>query len=249
MTHRRRERGVTLVSLMVGLLLSLLVVLAMLSLYRGVLNNIFGNAGNAGLVANARQDGALASGLLGAQIALQGAGFGIRDAKAGSEFILLSNASFDLERHRLSGSAQTIGVAEVQGNAVLFESSSDLSGDGATRQCVALWSDPGSGSGSGHGLYLLKAAAPCSPVGANFETLTWSAHPLVADKAMPTSVRIAARSGAACWPFGAVPKSITGIDPPSGSVQMSLAYQNSTVGAGASGALTTLVVCLPNLQP
>lgn len=229
---------------MVGLLISLLVVLAMLFVYKGTLNTVFGTRDTPGLIPSAQQDGQLASGLLSAQIALQEAGFGIPGATIGKEFILLSGASFDAQKKQLSGTVVPIGPADVSGNAMVFESDPNLSGSPGTRECIALLSD----AGDGHGLYLLKATAPCSPVGSNLSSLTWTSYTLVADRAQPVSIGLAAHSSATCWPFGSVSKDIAGVDPPNGPGQLSITYRNSTTGTSTSGASTTLVVCLTNFQ-
>ncbi|MCY1421547.1 hypothetical protein D9M71_372050 [compost metagenome] len=68
---RRRQRGVTLISLLIGMLLSSLCILAMLGLYRNLVQTA--------VVAthDANQDGQIAAGLLTAQLKLQSAGFGM----------------------------------------------------------------------------------------------------------------------------------------------------------------------------
>lgn len=230
--------------LMVGLVISLLVVLAMLFLYRGVLNSVFGTRETPGLVPSAQQDGQLSSGLLSAQIALQAAGFGIPNAAVGSEVVFLSGASFDPKKLQLSGTVQTVGSAETVGNAIVFESNPALSGDPGARECVGLWSDPS----DDHGLYLLKSVAPCSPIASHFASQKWTAYALVAARSMPTSIGMTARTDASCWPFGTLSKDFTGIDPPNGLLQLSITYRNSTVGTGISGSPNTLLVCLTNFQ-
>lgn len=244
MVMRHRIQGFTIVGLMVGLLISLLVVLSMLFVYRGVLNSVFGTKEQPGLVPSAQQDGQLASGLLSAQIALQSAGFGVPGAAFGKEIVFLQNASFDAKTQRLSGTVQPIAVTDTSGNAIAFEMDPALSGDAATRECMALWSD----AGDSHGLYLLRAAAPCNPIGSNFNSLTWKAFPLVADRSQPSSIAFNARSSVDCWPFGSVSKSITGIDPATAPLQLSITYRNSTLGKGIAGSPTTLILCLTNIQ-
>lgn len=67
----RRQRGLTLISLLIGMLLSSLCILAMLGLYRNLVHTA--------VVAtqDANQDGQIAAGLLTAQLKLQSAGFGM----------------------------------------------------------------------------------------------------------------------------------------------------------------------------
>ena len=78
----RRQRGQSLVSMMVGVLISLLTIAAMVSIYR-VLIDVSGNASR-----SAQRDGQLASALLTAQIEMQRAGFGITPGEAGVLAIL-----------------------------------------------------------------------------------------------------------------------------------------------------------------
>lgn len=68
---RRRQRGQSLISMMVGLVISLLTIAAMLVLYKNMIE-ASGNASRSAL-----RDGQVASALLAAQIELQEAGFGI----------------------------------------------------------------------------------------------------------------------------------------------------------------------------
>lgn len=70
---RTRQSGQTLISMMVGVLISILTITAMLSLYK-VLIGVSGNASR-----TAQRDAQIASALLAAQIELQQAGFGISD--------------------------------------------------------------------------------------------------------------------------------------------------------------------------
>jgi len=68
---RHRQRGQSLISMMVGLVISLLTIAAMLVLYKNMIE-ASGNASRSAL-----RDGQVASALLAAQIELQEAGFGI----------------------------------------------------------------------------------------------------------------------------------------------------------------------------
>jgi hypothetical protein len=69
--NRRDHSGQTIVSLMVGLLISLIVVVSMLALYK-ILIDISGSASSV-----AARDGQVSSGFLAAESLLQDAGFGI----------------------------------------------------------------------------------------------------------------------------------------------------------------------------
>lgn len=240
---RRRSRGFTLVSLMVGLLISMLVVLAMLSLYRVVARSVFGSGG---LVRNAKQDGALASGLMSAQVALQDAGFGIKDASVGQEVVALTAASFDPASGRLRGTAQSIGSVAATVDAIAWESNPSLAADSGTWPCSALVS--GLGAGGQPALYLLQATGPCHPVATRFGELEWKHGQLIPENAIPSQVGLTALGGASCWPFGAVPKTISGLAPASGALQLTLTYRNSTTGTASEAAERSLAVCMSNFK-
>lgn len=72
-----RQRGQSLISMMVGVLISLLTIAAMVSIYR-VLIDVSGNASR-----SAQRDGQLASALLTVQMEMQRAGFGIAPGEPG----------------------------------------------------------------------------------------------------------------------------------------------------------------------
>ncbi|CAD5108230.1 PilW family protein [Zestomonas carbonaria] len=86
-----RQRGVNLISLMVGTLLSVIGILAMLTLYRNLVQTA--------VVAtqDANQDGQLAAGLLTAQLELQNAGFGIDPG--GAQNLLKTDVSLGGQSH------------------------------------------------------------------------------------------------------------------------------------------------------
>lgn len=74
-----RQRGISLISLMIGLLVSLLAVLGMMALYRTVMHTTTESA------AYARLSGDRSAALLAAHGYLQEAGFGIEDAAPGTD--------------------------------------------------------------------------------------------------------------------------------------------------------------------
>ncbi|MCD9004674.1 prepilin-type N-terminal cleavage/methylation domain-containing protein [Luteimonas sp. XNQY3] len=83
---RRDQAGLTLISMMVGLVISLLAIASLLAVYRLVIDA----SGNA--VGSIQRDGQVASALLAAQIELQQAGYGIERAAGPAETALLSIA-------------------------------------------------------------------------------------------------------------------------------------------------------------
>ena len=239
---KRKQLGMSLIGLMVGLLISMIVILAMLVMYRMTIRNVF-DAG--GLVPNASQDGQLASGLLSAQAALQGAGFGIVNAKSGEQLLVLSGATYEPSSGKLTGTPVGIGSAGATGNAVLWETNAALATEPANRKCSALWVDHARSDKSPDkeraALYLLTAKGPCDPLSSSGTSVTWSSQVLISPDVLSEAVTLSASKADSCWPFGAVPESISGSAPSGGAVQVVLAYRNSSVGATNSQK-----VCLAN---
>lgn len=234
--HRRPRAaaGVSLVSLLVGLVMGLLAVLAAMALYRGTLRQVY-SAG--GLVPNAQQDGQLASGLLSAQIALQSAGFGLVDAVSGTHLLLLRDASLASDG-RLGGTLLTLGASVSAGSTLLWTSNPALSSSSDAYVCQGLHADPGT-----RALLLLQTTSPCHPLAQRWNQLVWTGTALVAPQQLAQPVGLRARNAARCWPFGALPQAMTHLEAPAASVQVQLAY---TVGIGSVENQYTL--CLANLQ-
>lgn len=92
-----RQRGVSLVSTMVGLTLGLLSVLAMLSVYMTQVRQIEGTSAEPGVRARSALDGQLALGLLSLQFDMQQAGFGIEDAAVGTDLVSTANAAGQIQ--------------------------------------------------------------------------------------------------------------------------------------------------------
>lgn len=237
------QQGSSLISLLVGLLLALISTVVMMGLYKVALRSVFGSDG---VVRNARQDSALASGLLSAQIGVQEAGFGIASAAAGEHFLALKTASFAVAEGTLDGTVQAVSTTEAAVEAVLWESNPAQVADTGTWDCKALWS--GLSAAGQPVLYLLEAAKPCHPVASNFKKLKWSYTALVPEQHLPTPVGLRVQRVDACWPFGAVPTSISGLPPSSGTLQLRLISRNSSRGTGAEAADRPFLICLPNFK-
>lgn len=235
MEHVQRQQGVSLVGLMVGMAISLLAILGALSLHETASRTLFGAGG---LVVSANQDGQLASGLLTAQIALQGAGFGLATPAANSQLLLLTGASFDGETFKLLGTRATINATAQAGNAVVWVHNPGLSADATQHRCLALLSDPES-----RAFYLLQSNGACQPLAAQWNQVTWKRQTLVSTGLMSQAVALSVRNASACWPYGAVPEAIAKIAPPSASVSVSLSYASSVTGSG-----NTYTSCLANLS-
>lgn len=224
-----RQRGVSLISLMVGLAISMFAVLGALALYRSAGKAMYDQGG---LVRNASIDGQLASGLLSAQMALQGAGYGISNAASGTDLLLLANASF--ANDRLSGDIRPPSVAGATGNALVWAEQS-----GGSYRCFALLIDTQNRS-----VRLLQAANACSPLSGSWNAaLNWSSRSLVAPDLLAQAPQLNLRSGAACWPFGALPSTISSVAAPSAPLELRLSYEGSSAGLA-----NTYTLCLANFR-
>lgn len=229
---RAVPRGVTLVGLMVGMVIALFAVIAALSLYRNAMRTVYSEGG---LVPGAALEGQLASGLLSAQIALQGAGFGIGGAASGSQLLLLSGAT--LSGQTLAGNVVALNSASQSGNALVWISNPAQSANTATYVCQALLSDTAT-----RALYLLQASGNCHPLAMQWSQVAWKQTTLVAPAVQASAVSLSAHTDSNCWPFGAVPKTMSTLDPPAASVEVQLGY-----GTGVSGVGNSYTLCLANL--
>nr|WP_316639305.1 hypothetical protein [uncultured Roseateles sp.] len=235
MGRQQGQLGMSLVGLMVGMAISLLAILGALSLHKTASRTLFGAGG---LVVSANQDGQLASGLLSAQIALQGAGFGVGAAASNSQLLLLSGASFDGETFKLLGTKATINATAQTGNAVVWVQNPGLSADASQHRCMALLS-----SSETKALYLLQSNGACQPLATQWNLITWKRQTLVGDLVLSQAVALSVRNAGACWPYGAVPETIAKIAPPSAPVSVALSYASSVTGSS-----NTYTSCLANLS-
>lgn len=231
--RQRPQRGAGLIALMVGMVISLLAVVAGLALYKSAVQQ---TSGPGGVVSASRQDGQLATGLLSAQIALQEAGFGIAKASAAEHLLLLRDARLD--GGRLAGQPQVLGPASSAGNALLWTSNPELSADPARQVCQGLYADPVS-----RALLLLRVQGNCQPLAARWQQLDWQRRHLVAAELLAEPVALDARRNAGCWPYGALPEAMTGRPAPSAPVEVGLAY-----GSSVAGSHNRYTSCLSNLS-
>lgn len=178
---RRHARGATLVSLMVGLTLSMLVVSAMML----VLRNVAHTTGEARR--DAQVDDNLVAGLLSAGLTLHEAGFNIADARLGNALIVVSSA--ELKGQKLIGTLDT----GYTGNLLVWKQ--NLAG---TEQCSGLLAQT-------DGSLLQLIAQDCAAIG-EWESLNWSTRVIVRatdpeQKTSPFALAINVTEGL-CAPFG-----------------------------------------------
>lgn len=231
----KSQTGLSLVSLMVGMAISMFAVLGALALYRSTTQTVFGEGG---LVRSLLQDGQLASGLLSAQIALQGAGYGITMPTTGTHLLLLSNALLNPDTLVLSGTVVSIDGTFKSGNAVVWIANTGLSANSADYRCLGLVSDA-----STKALYMIQSSGACSPLATQWNTITWKRRTLVDANVQAQAVTLSMQNASTCWPYGAVPKTISSFDPPAASVKLKLGYSGSVTGS--SNSYTS---CLANLS-
>ena len=183
-----RQRGITLISLMTGLVISMVLVLATLMLFQRMVR-----ASTAARM-DAQADAHRTAAFLSAGIAAQEAGYGIDAAQAGTHLVVLTNAA--LADSALSGTPASLGAT---GNAVVWAENAT----GGPR-CSALLAPSLSDKGG-----LRKLGPVTCANAAAFSTLEWTtALPLldapttpVADP--PTAPLVAITwQAAACTPFG-----------------------------------------------
>ena len=193
-----RQRGITLISLMTGLAISMVLVLATLMLFQRMVR-----ATTAARI-DAQADAQRTAAFLSAGIAAQDAGYGIDAAQAGTHLVVLEDAKLD--GSTLSGTSvsqrRTPNIVDHKGYAVVWaEKATGATGD---PRCSALLAPSLSDKGG-----LRKLGPVTCANAAAFSTLAWTtALPLLdaptapdADAPAAPLVAITWRE-AACTPFG-----------------------------------------------
>ena len=189
-----RQRGITLISLMTGLAISMVLVLATLMLFQRMVR-----ATTAARI-DAQADAQRTAAFLSAGIAAQEAGYGIDAAQVGTHLVVLEDAKLD--GSTLSGTLASPGTPASPGdigNAVVWAENAT-----GTQRCSALLAPSLSDKGG-----LRKLGPVTCANAAAFSDLAWTtALPLmdapttpVADPPTAPLVAITWRA-AACTPFG-----------------------------------------------
>lgn len=146
----RFQRGVTLVSMMVGITISMIVTVGMLMVFKNVASTTLAAR------ESASADSKYISSTLTASLALQEAGYGITSPQPGVQLIVISGAT--LSSNTLSGTVNT--SIPRAGNAVVWEVLS-----GGVLQCAGLYAPPIGGLQS-------LPAVNCTSA-STWNTLTW----------------------------------------------------------------------------
>ncbi|MDD2051582.1 prepilin-type N-terminal cleavage/methylation domain-containing protein [Pseudomonas putida] len=244
-----RQRGFTLISLMVGTVISMVGILALMFLYKDMVQTSVAALGNA------KQDGQIASAQLTILKELQTAGFGVVDAKASGDdtadrsILLLSGASLG-NGNTLGGSLETVQVIPMttltgdrEGNALIW---SYYETTGGVLKCAGLLVQQDS-PGDPFRLYRLQSTGNCTEK-LSFTSITWSKTMLIAEgqtvpnvgeaKLWPFAARLTT-----CWPFGKRSDSNTADYP-----QISVRTRASTIDSSGEPLITNTTVCLPNFS-
>lgn len=226
---KQTQRGFNLVSLLVGVSLSMISILALLSLYK----NLIGVSVQS--IQDSRQDGQIAAAVLTAQRELLNAGFRIDPdtVPVTSRVLLLSGAT--LNNGALSGTAQTIGTASVVGNAMVWIYKTTST---ANATCAGLLVQNGA-------LSRLQGPSGCTQV-SQWNSTSWTVVPLI-EANQPSGFFTV--QYAPCWPFGKSSDTTSTAT----RVQVVLTAVTSTVDINSTDPQPAYVkskstVCLPNLE-
>lgn len=217
---KRTQHGFNLISLMVGMTLSLISILAMLTLYKNMVSISVDS------MQNARQDGQTAAALLTVQQELGNAGF--RVPASTNKISLWRNAT--LTNGTLAGTAvTTFSSSEQTGNAMVWMYKI---ADSANYICAGLLvQEDDRYDDRPKRLLRLQNSGTCTSA---TQTSNWTATPLI-ERGQPTDFfKVRTTS---CWPYGkatATPR-----------LQVSIMALTSTVDANNTAPYAT--VCLPNV--
>lgn len=182
-TSQKQQRGMSLISLMVGLVISLIILLATLIIFKNLTRTAISSK------EDSKNDAQRLSSVLTGQILAQSAGFGISSAAVGTDLVLISGASLGTS-NILSGSLVAVGG---QGNAVVWGEKLD----GATYQCEGLYS-PSTG-----GMFRL-GPVNCTSASAAWNTITWSTTTTLDNSSQSTSLMQFSEKTDGCASYGIV---------------------------------------------
>ncbi len=219
MSPRYRQQGLSLLSLMIGLVISMIVILGMMGLLSTSIKS------TAGASRDARITSERTSGLLIASMRLQAAGYGIANADRNDHLLLLSSAS--LTNDRLSGTAIS---GDGTGNALVWQTN-----PAGVSQCGGLYAPADEDE---KGLYELVVKNCASVADAN--STDWEIRRLIVDTKdiqdpLAVSIIVSTHDSAnPCKGFG-----IAG----AGRLSVTLSAQE------ASGQSLNSTTCLLNFSP
>ncbi|MEJ2794469.1 hypothetical protein WAE56_13725 [Iodobacter sp. LRB] len=172
----KSQSGVSLISMMVGITISLITALAMLTLFRHSIRI------TADTTQISKQDAERTSAMTIAPILLQDAGFGINNARVSDNIIALKGAAFSASK--LSG---TVAASGETANALIW-----LRNLGTNFECSAIFAEPGKG-------LMLLGPINCTGL-STWSTASWaSAKPLAS---LGTFNFVLSNTAGTCSQFG-----------------------------------------------
>lgn len=249
-----RGRGVSLISMLVGLVLGLIAVLSMMSVYKGLVFR------GTSIRVNAKQDTQVGTGLIAAHLDIQKVGYGVEanpscvgaslgpSGAANTDLVLISSpvlaTPLPATSSRLSGTAQTIGAVAagaVTGSAVVWHW---VETDGANR-CSGLVATNGG----------LVRLAPMNCTNATqWNTLTWTMDSLIEAGSLPGAIVAAAATASTPIQFASPDKAVVfgaqrvaSCTPFGAGVGLSALQLTITAGNSTSNLTSQATLCLPNL--
>jgi len=194
------ERGYTLISMLVGLLIGVITVGGMLMLYKSLV------VVARDVKTQAVQDGEVVASVLGAQVELQEAGFGV-SATAGQDLIVIAGATLQTDKSgkgKLAGTAATSYATAVRGNAVVWgynPTGNSAAPDPAAYRCsgLLLVADPEHAPDvPGAQLFALQPVA-CDNA-QSWNQLSWQSRALTSPESMQDTGQFEALASS-CWPY------------------------------------------------
>ncbi len=215
-----RHQGASLISLMIGLLVSSVVVIGMMMVFRNTVQTVV-PASEA-----ARSEGERIAALLAGHLMLNDAGFGIDSPSVGNDLVMINSAI-------LSGTALISDRGG--GNALVW--GMNLDGD---NRCQGLLAQP-----DGRVLRL-SSDDECTSASAQWGSLNWTGTAVVLDARLRVDgdpqrpLGITVNTGTPCRPFG------VGNGGVAGSVTVALTYPVNVGGVTQTATSTT---CLANFRP
>lgn len=256
--HPSRQRGASLISMLVGLVLGLIAIVSMMSVYKVLVFR------GTDLRTNAKQDAQVSTALIAVNLDIQKAGYGVEAtpscvgttiqgpaAAANTDLVIVTNATLSAPltaSSTLAGTAQTITSADTAGSAVIWHWVDPTLGS----RCTGLVATQGTFSPRKGGGLIRLAPMACTNA-TQWNSLTWAIDHLIADNTLPPEIAAVAATSTApaipatdnkavtfsarrgsCTPFGA------GAATP--ATVLTVAAGNSTMNLESS---TTL--CLPNI--
>ncbi len=234
------QRGFTLISLMVGTVISMVGILALLFIYKDLVHT------SVTALSGAKLDGQIASAQLTMQKELQTAGFGIDQAKAGTHLILLRTASLNAG-NVLLGSPQSFPPIDQaqpngdhEGNALIWSYRETI---GGSVKCAGLLIEKDT-STERIQLSRLQSLGGCTQA-LSQSGITWEKTILIADGQLvpgdgeagtwPFAGRLTE-----CWPFRKN-FSTTRYYP-----QITIRTRVSSIDSSGKPLVTSSTVCMPN---